>query len=458
MWPFSRPPLRSQQKALEVTNLRSGYMWWMEVGLGKTGAALAEFEILRRKGYVDQLCVFTLNSFKSGWQDEAEKFGMPHKGVGIWPVKSFDGLWALIMNYEALTGRGHDAVVEWLQRGRTYFVADESQNIKNHQAARSKAMIQLGKEAPFTRPMTGTWGETVMDMWPQLRFAKALDGVNPFVFRNRYARMGGYMGKKVVGIRDDAREAYGALLREHVFEATQAEYLPDLPPALPPRVLRMDMPKVLQGHYREMRQDFVTMLKDGSEVAAELVITQMAKLQQITTGFIMDGERVEWLVPPTKSPKIAAIQDILDSIGSRRKLLVFTYHRPAIDGVCQALSEWGVPHSVIRGGMSTDELRESKAAFNRDGGSRVMVGQFTAAGAAHTLLGGEDEVCATTYFCENMYSLIKRTQAEGRNRRQGQKLPVEYIDAAMSSTELDMIKALQDKTSLVEAVRSALRG
>lgn len=455
-WPFKQPPLPVQQWGLEQTALAPGKLWWFKVGLGKTGMALAEFEILRRKGVVTQMAVFTLNSFKGGWEDEAEKFGMP-KGVGIWPdVKRMQDYWCLVMNYEALTGKGHEAIQAWLGRGPTYFVADESQNIKNHQADRTKKMIVLAKDAPFTRPMTGTWGENVMDLWPQLRFAKALSGVNPYVFRNRYAKMGGFMGKKVVGIRDDAKEGFAALLREHVVEAGK-EWQPEIPDPIS-TIMRLPMPKVLESHYREMRQDFVTMLKDGTEVTAEMVITQITKLQQITTGFLMhgDGEH-SWLLPPDKSPKIAAIPDVLDSIG-KGKLLTFVYHRPAIDGVCQALDKWKIPYSVIRGGMSTEELREHKARFNQDGGSRVLVGQFVSAGAAHTLLGGPTEVCTATLFIENMYSLIKRTQAEGRNVRNGQREVVNYIDPVMSQTELDMVKALQAKTSLVEAVREALRG
>lgn len=452
-WPFDIPPLRSQKDALEATRYRAGILWWMEVGLGKTMLALAEFEMLRKQGVVDQMMVFTVNTFKGGWQDEARKLGMP-EGVGVWPVDSTKGLWALIMNYEALDGRGHDAAVKWMERGRTYLCVDECQNIKNHNSKRTKKMIALAKTAVVSRPMTGTWGENVMDLWPQLRVAKALSGVNPFVFRNRYAKMGGYMGKKVVGIREDASDAFGELLRAHVFEAKQQDYLTDLPPSAS-HVVKLEMPKALQKHYREMKQDFITEVGDGLEVKAEMVITQITKLQQITCGFVMDAGRVEWLVPPTQSPKFLFVRDLAESLGTK-KLIAFVFHNPALLGLQEALTEWGITHTTIRGGMTADEVKEAKASFNQDGGARVLIGQIVAAGAAHTLLGGPIDTCSTTVFVENVYSLIKRTQAEGRNRRHGQTKSVQYYDLSMSATEDAVTSALQAKTNLVDAVRRSL--
>jgi hypothetical protein len=76
------------------------------------------------------------------------------------------------------------------------------------------------------------------------------------------------------------------------------------------------------------------------------------------------------------------------------------------------------------------------------------------------LLGGEAarDHCSTMIFFENSYSLDTRTQVEDRIHRRGQRGEnVLYIDLAGTELDRRVVRALQKKEDLYEAVFSKLK-
>jgi ERCC4-related helicase len=206
-----------------------------------------------------------------------------------------------------------------------------------------------------------------------------------------------------------------------------------------------------------MARNFYTMLKKGGEISASIVITQLLRLQQISSGFSTNdqGEEVT-LLPIQKSPKFKALLDIVESRGNS-KLIVFSHFKWTTTNLYQALSEILGPEAVavMRGksqGTRPNETEEEKTRFNTDDDCRVLVAQSTVASESHTLLGSPTCVCHGSVFYENTFVMRTRIQAEGRNHRKGQTLPVDYYDIVASAIEDRIIGALQKKLDLMQIV------
>jgi len=432
----------------------------MEMGLGKTGTVLSEFMEYRDAGYVDCLVVICLNQFQNQWVNEAINMGLSVVPL-VWPfdakvkvdrIKKAD---MVVINWESLIHSGG----EWLrtnffEKRKVYFAFDECQIIKNPQSRVTKWCMVNWKGAIFRRGLTGTpMGLSVMDLYPQLRLAHELDGINPYVFRNRYAKMGGYMGKSVVGINEEKKADLDEILDRCSFRALKQDWL-DLPEKTYVPAIQVPMPPVLKRHYDPMLKEFCTTLENGDDVVAEMVISQMLKLQEISSGFIIDGAgKPVPLCDPATIPKYQVAFGLAESVLGQSKLLIFTYFKYTTRVMIEELTKkFGIAPAYLIGGMTPDETAAQKDAFNSDSGPPYMVAQLSVGNASHTLLGGPTRPCHSMLYFENWFSLLKRAQSEDRIHRIGQKYPCTYYDIASSPVEKTAIVSLQKKKDLVRSV------
>lgn len=471
-WLLNTTPFEVQAEALRLAEGRLGYNWFMEQGLGKTGVALADFLRLRLADLVDVLVIVCPNSLKGNWLEESDKNGAGFHCAGrllkwfVWEgkppkkAKDYELYDAFVFNYEAMQNAGGDVIEYILATFRCMLVMDESQRIKNPSSKTTQRLLgAYSKYAVIKRCLSGTpMTNTVMDFWPQLRMAGALNGSNPISFKNRFAVVGGFKGKQVVGVKNI--EILMREVEEVSFRATKEVWAKSLPPKMYREPIVVPIPPALQEHYMTMKDEFIVMLSNEDIVAAEMVATQYNKLQQISSGFILDGKNVHRLVETHKLPKFAALIDVLDANGAmaehfmdggQSKTLVFAHFRETCNELVQTLAAM-LPGGVnyILGGMRRDEIEHQKALFNAVGGPQVMVLQVSAGREGHTLLGGQPgNMCHTVCYYENNFNLGDRQQSEDRPHRWGQINPVLYVDFVSSPIERHVVHSLQKKKDLV---------
>lgn len=462
-WDIKGEPYEVQSKAGGAARGKDGYAYFMEMGLGKSAVALNEFIQLRNDGKVEHLVITCPNSLKPNWRDEVEKWGVDAE-VYLWPKKPKylykDGkptykvdkpiIW--VFNFEAMLFAGGEELLHFIQANPCIWIVDESSKIKNPNAKTTKVMIANSIHAPIRRILTGTpMSQSVMDLWPQLRFIGELRGVNQFAFRNRHAVMGGYMGKQIIGVKDESE--LQKILSGCAFQAKKKDWTD-----LPDKVYssrHVEMTKIQLDAYNEMKRNFLLMLSDATVITAPMVITQLTKLQQISRGFIYDEDHeVQELVDPSRNPCIDVIHEVMDEIEG--KLIVFAQHKYSMSALYKALYKYNVAR--LEGGMSSDEVTAEKLKFNEDSSCRVILSQIGVGGIGHTLLGkpGKDR-CSTMLFYENTFSLEKRKQAEDRNHRHGQDETCSYIDLFCSPIDKRVAHALQHKEDIVKAVMGDAR-
>ena len=455
-----------QVAALKFAEGKHGVGYFMEMGLGKSLLALAEFDKLAKAREVTRLVVIAPNTFKPGWVEEIQKHGLAVQPfIFISGAKANDSWFAttkycappvLIINYEAVRMPiVLLKVMAWMRIRPTMLAIDESIQIKTHDSEQTKAALKLAAEAKIVRCLSGlpqTQGPH--DLYPQLRSIGLFQGVKFWAFRNTFCQMGGWENKQVVGVKN--ADALARIMAPVIFQARKADWLPALP-RKDFTIRSYEMSGEQAAQYKQMRDEFLLELEGDEVVAVNVAVSKYEKLSQIQCGFILNEDgNPRVLVEPEKNPRLAVLLDLLGQIEG--KVVVIYRHRYVFEILSSALKAHFPAH--IKGQMRPEETTEQKRRFNEDSDCRLMLGQCDAIKYGHTLLGGDDprDHCSTMIFFESSYSLDTRTQDEDRIHRRGQKGEnVLYID--LSGTELDrrVVRALQKKEDLYEAVFSKLR-
>ena len=419
---------------------------WLEQGLGKTALALNEFI----DSDEDELAVVVApNSFKGDWALAPAEWGVPWLPADYWPRAPlpFDweqGLYAL--NYEAVREKAlHRELVKLFERRRCSLIIDESTAIKNPGTSTNFAVVELAKWAVSVTELNGTpLTQDVTDYYGQLRALGQLNGMEPRVFKNRFAETGGYYGKQVVGTRND--EELAAILNSCTFRALKKDWRKDLPPKQYQPV-HLEMSKRQRQHYQTMMEEFYALVGED-EITADMVLTQMGKLRQISSCVLLDHGKHYFFEEPKNNPKLRAMFDIIAT--SSGKVIVSYFYKPVGELLFEALRKAKLQPAWIKGGMSPEAIVEEKRSFNNDSPCRVLLGQQTAAARGHTLMGGTGrDRCSTMIFYENDFSYYWRSQMEDRNYgRDEESLGSTVYDLVTSPADQLTVDALTRKKDL----------
>ena len=454
-----------QIAALDFARDKPGVGLFLEMGLGKSLIALAEFSWYQQLGDADRMIVICPNTFKQGWVDEIEKHGFrfavhvyrsaKKENAEIFLNRQHPSP-VLILNYEAARMPAVLAgVAKWASHGKTYLAIDESIQIKSHKSQQTKAVHKLAPLCAFVRILTGrpqTQGPH--DLWGQLRAIGLFADRNFYAFRGAFCVMGGWNDKEVIAAKN--ADILARAMEPYVFIAKKKDWLPKLP-RKDATIRDYKMSPAQLAQYTQMERDFLLEIERGF-ITVDVAIAKYAKLAQIQTGFIYDENgHAHELVRPEVNPRIMLLRQLLEE-ETEGKVCVVYRHRAILDVLIKALSEYDP--AWIKGGMKPDEVAEQKDRFNNDPHCRVILLQAEASRYGHTLLAGpaEEDRCRTMIFFENSYSADTRDQIEDRIHRRGQTgESVLYIDLSGSELDRRIVKALQRKDALYTSVFKNLR-
>lgn len=440
-----------------------GWGHFMEMRVGKTPTALNEYLLFKRDHGVKAGFVLAPQRYKPTWALEAEKFGVDvpthvfdsgrRKDFAKF-MKDSKGEGMVFVNYEALLYKDNMVLFhEWLAGTASMMIADESVIMKNYTGQYFTRAMLLSKETQVTRPLTGLpTPQGVHDLWAQLRFARALNGFDFFPFRGRFAKMGGFKGKQVKGVREENAEELDRLLEKHCFRGRRIDWGTKI--ENDNEIVTLSMSPEQQRAYDEMEEDFVMWLNEDEAVTAEQVITKRMKMQQIASGFIIDNEGQPRQIQAFEAtPKYMDLRARLDT-EIRGKTMVVGYYTQTLENLIEGLQH--MKPAIIAGekimkkyGRNSDA---EKARFNNDPECRVIVCQSQAVKYGHTLMGNPTDPCLDLCFFENDYSLDNRRQTEERPQGEGQLGALHIWDYCSSSIETDIIGALQRKSDVADTI------
>lgn len=438
-----------------------GFGLLFEMGCGKTLTALAIAGAAYEKGKIQKVLIIAPTSVVAVWPKEFQEFAdfkytcrtlLGEKSQRIKHLDDlmkfpFKALKVAVINYESTWRPG---IFEKLEEyDPDMIICDESQRIKTHDAAQSKAIHKLGDQARYKLILSGTPVQNnAIDIFSQYRFLDPkIFGTNFYQFRNRYAIMGGFNKKQIIGYKD----LDGLIKKEHsiAFRITKEEAI-DLPEqTFETRHITMD--KKERELYDRIRRDSYAELDSGGQITATTVLTKLLRLQQLTGGFLVkdDSARPELV----SRSKLDALADIIQDyvVGTGKKLVIFARFIPEVKAIIE-LAKKELPSGKKAVAIYGDIKKEDRGAivkqFQEDPNTVLFIGQIDTAGTGITLTAADTCV----YYSKN-FNYATYSQSLSRIHRIGQRNTCTYIDLVVEKTVDEMIsKALAKKEDMAKTV------
>ena len=460
-----------QIEGLNLSTYRKAFAWFLEMGLGKTAMAIANFCILYMEQKIDAVLVLSPKGVHKQWiAEEIPKHIDPsvplnmtlwHSGgsyesidlrqqgslnifsLNIDSVNTKDG-WFAIQQFFRLFGAQFDIrytkkgvrVYENIKRkAKIMMIIDESHQIGNYTSGRTQETIDFGRLVEYRRILTGTpIATSLLNIWCQFMFLDPkIIGYNYVTpFKAHFCELGGYTGQEVVGSKNV--EEFYSIIAPHCFRKTKKECL-DLPDKIYSKRTYM-LGNETRWHYENIKHAFMTQLKSGNLVAPKNALAAMVRLQQICSGFLPDDDENE--------------------TASKRVYEIFSYERAiiALDMVKQ------IEGQVIIWARFIPDIKCISHTFKKEFGNDICLmeeNHLFKAGKKKILLsnqakgiGGnlQESGCTSMIYYNNSYNLIHRLQSEDRVHRMGMRGALTIWDIVADKTVdkgiADNLKAKKD--------------
>jgi len=477
---FKLPPFKHQRTALLGGRDKEVFAYLMEQGTGKSKVLLDDAAHNFRKDRIDRLLIIAPNSVKTNWVDPngGTDEVSTHMAPDIPYVKAcyvaqatqstrhfIEQLWKevdnpsilklLAVNVEGLSSPRAIAVCEdFLSKGKAMIVVDESTKIKNRTAKRTKSCLRFRARCDYARIMSGTpIIKSPLDSFSQFSFLSPdiLGYTSYYGFRNRYAIMGGYMGYQVMNYcnLDELTHRIAGVS----YRVLKDDCL-DLPPKLySKRYVEMtDQQWKLYEQTKEQARTHLEELRESSTLETTHVLTQLMRLQQITSGFypifneMGDQVDIKPIMEAEFNPKVQEIVELIQETNG--KVIVWCKFRQEIFAMMRALEKEGIKHVVFYGDVKETDRVTARQSFQSDPSVQVFVGQVRTGGIGITL-----HAANTVIYFSNSFSTEDRVQSEDRAHRIGQTKSVDYVDIVVPATiDVKIISVLRNNKHLSDQI------
>ncbi len=410
-----------------------------DMGLGKTVQVLAF--LLGQRGKVARNTNFVVvpTSLLFNWQEEVAKFAPSLKLITLYGNQRVQDLAQLDAYELVLTTYGTLLTdIALLKNYRfNYVVLDESQNIKNPESQRYRAVRLL--QARNRLVLTGTPLENnTYDLYGQLSFAcPGLLG-NKRYFRDIYA--------KPIDQFKDFRKAkeLQRKISPFLLRRTKEQVAQELPPKTE-MVLYCQMGdaqrELYAAHEREIRE-FIS-AQDEAEIQKHpmYVLRGLTRLRQICNSPALLPDDAGIGEP---SAKLEVLLEQIESKAPHHKILVFSQFVSMLHLIEKALQQRGIGYETLTG--QTKDRQGAVAAFQEQEDVRVFLISLKAGGTGLNLTRAD-----YVYLVDPWWNPAVENQAIDRTYRIGQDKHVVAVRLICPNTVEEKIRKLQTtKKELVE--------
>lgn len=479
-YPFRDPqPYKHQKDAMNKLYPLKAWGLLADMGTGKSRVVIDMMSAHRMHDRIDSVVVVCPISIRRNWLNELKEWSTtPYEaclldvGNKKKTLKWIDECKAtfrwLIVGVESLSQGGAWELVRdflMISGGNSAFIVDESSEIKNHTARRTKRCIELGHEySRFRGIMTGTpISKGPLDFFSQFEFLDPnIIGAGDFYsFRARYAVMGGYKRREIVGYQN--LDELVRLTEPVIYQIRDREALPDLPEQIY-QTRYVQLSPQQRELYGKIKKESMAKI-NGQRMVVKNVLEQALRLRQICGGYIgwIEEEaspdpkkrpkrihRNKPIVEPDKNPKVQEVLNIAEETDAQ--IVIWCMYKPEIDAVASALrGRYGDDQVVeVHGGISEEERDVNINTIFKNGEARFVVANEATAG-----MGLNMTAATVAIYFSNTDVMKNRMQSEKRIHRSGQKRKVLYIDLIADKTIDEAIKRSQmEKKDLSEYIRS----
>jgi SNF2 family DNA or RNA helicase len=491
------PLFNHQERAVDfILKVGSGALF-MDMGTGKTRCAIEAFGRMReRTPGLKMVVIAPLSLLEAAWGEDIRRFSeltyynAHDKGLPLRAVKED----ILLINYEGIIQAKNAHIAGHVKD--SFLVIDESSRMKSTTTKTTKMILSLKDLARQRVIMSGTPApNTPLEYWAQMEFlCSGVLGSSFNQFRNMYFSITrgnqtimeqgrfnpGFITQMINQGRITASEgnlllrgiitrhlaskifSVGAeytiskdnmarimdTIKPLVFWAKKEDCL-DLPEQVD-EVRMVEMDAQQKKHYKEMKTDLITMIRDQA-VTAPVALTKIMKLREITSGFAIDTQGVEVELAPGAPPKIRELEAILDEAGDRQ-VIIWACFRWDIQRIVAFLAARYGQDSVRTLYSGTSDHLDSINAF-KAGTARFLVANPASAAHGLTLT-----CCSLEVFYSLDYSWERYVQGKARIHRAGQTCKCTYVHIiARDTIDEEILKCLRTKGDVNEIAYKLMR-
>lgn len=464
---FKLRPYNHQYDGLHKMFNQKAFALFMQMRTGKSKVFIDYASAHRMTGNADTVVVVCPYSIRKNWESEILA-NCPYDCSILlldtskptvfdkWIISGHKFRW-LIVGVESLAAGSASTYIERLLLTTTKAVmgVDESHKIKNPSANRTKECVKLGKMAERRVIMTGTPSANgPMDLFAQFEFLDpSIIGVGDFYsFRNRYAVMGGYEDKQIIGYQN--LEELMEVISPFVYQVDRKDVF-DLPPVMrQTRVVKMS--KEQAALYKSMAKNKFVCHTDGA-LNAQTTLEKMLRLQEITGGVVAYEN-------PTGKPKflhkridgssakVSELLELLEDVDG--SVIIWCAYREEMAMVTEALiGKCGSSEVVeVHGGVDEGDRHRNVYDLFQTKKARFLVGNAATGG-----VGLKMSAADTVVYYSNTFNYTDRVQSEDRTQSSDQTKSVLYIDLVCEGTVDELIlEALSNKQDVSDYVKKSI--
>lgn len=446
-----RTPLwKHQRHAYHVSKFLQGCALLMGMGTGKSITAISALQSRQR----EKNLIVCPKSVLDVWPEEFDKhldepmiLCAPYKGtIQTRAKRAADKMdiarargepFILLVNYEAFWRGDYAKLIQ----GVTWdnIIYDECHKLKDPTASAAKFSHKLVGNSHYRLGLTGTFmPRDPLDAFSQYR---ALDpsvfGNSYYRYKLRYAQMGGFGGKQVIGFINQEElnqkiEAIGIQVENEVLD------LPDATHSRRKCTLNTQTRRV----YDEIDQELHAEV-DSGEITVANAMVKVLRLQQLTSGHIKqdDGSVIAY-----GEEKKQLLEELMSDIPKDEPIVVFARFTRDIQNIKEVAEKLGRTPAELSG-----QVRELKKFQN--GEANVIALQVKSGG-----LGIDLTRSCYCIFYSIGHSLGDYDQMVKRIHRPGQTRTVRYYYLIAKNTkDNDVFHSVQQKRDIVDYIMKGIK-
>lgn len=402
-----------------------------DMGLGKTIQVLAFILSQRDKVKHNTNLVIVPASLIFNWKDEVEKFAPSIKVKTIYgnerskTTDTFDGFEIILTSYGTLLSD-----IRFLKDYRfNYIFLDESQNIKNPESQRYKAVRLLQSRNKVV--MTGTPIENnTFDLYGQLSFA--CPGL--FGSKQQFADL---YSTPIDQFKDQKRaEELQQKIRPFILRRTKeqvAKELPDKTEIILYCEMGDEQREVYEANKKEIQDYILNKTEDELPKSSMHVLKSITQLRQICNSAALLADGKSYL---QDSSKIEVLIEQIESKAGNHKILVFSQFVSMLDLIKKQLDKRSIRYEYLTG--QTRNREEVVGSFQQNGDIPVFLISLKAGGTGLNLTQAD-----YVYLVDPWWNPAVENQAIDRAYRIGQQKNVMAVRLICPDTIEEKIMKLQ---------------
>lgn len=316
------------------------------------------------------------------------------------------------------------------------FIIDEAHKFRNPSALRTKSLFALSRTVDpkqvFLLTATPILNRSE-EVWPLLHMC------DPIKFRSRRKWCEAYLHEEYIPgchyyisrfTNPKDPQAFQAMLGEYLLKRNREAG--QVPEALPPQIIRLEMYPDQQKAYNQMLNDWWVHIDQDREVGVMNTLSQTIRLQQICTSLdILDDASLQ-----CRGPKFDFVDDLVE--GTNEQVYIIARSAVALQRYHKAHPDW-----ACFTGQYGDADKELKAF--QSGKKQVLMTTYQMGGEGHNL-----QMASIIIFLELDWVPANIHQAIGRLLRPGQKMMVQpYFLMTENSVDDVVYRTLQNKADII---------